>query len=148
MLTVAAQSIVALLHKGGTCTCNLRKIMLRNFIIHSQHRCSWLYKYSYRGLQTKTFKLFLLYSFLQCCGSGMFIPDPGSWFLPIPDPGSRIPDPKTATKMRGGNRFVVKPFFVAKNFTKLKLFYFLNAEEKNLGWFSKNYRTFYPKICH
>jgi hypothetical protein len=41
----------------------------------------------------------------QCCGSGMFIPDPGSWFLPIPDPGSRIPDPrsqipdpKTATK--------------------------------------------------
>jgi hypothetical protein len=26
----------------------------------------------------------------QCCGSGMF----------IPDPGSRIPDPKTATKER------------------------------------------------
>ncbi len=24
---------------------------------------------------------------MQCCGSGMFIPDPGSWFLPIPDPG-------------------------------------------------------------
>jgi hypothetical protein len=38
---------------------------------------------------------------LQCGGSGMFIPDPGSWFLPIPDPGSRIPDPKTATKERG-----------------------------------------------
>jgi len=37
----------------------------------------------------------------QCCGSGMFITDPGSWFLPIPDPGSRIPDPKTATKERG-----------------------------------------------
>jgi hypothetical protein len=29
----------------------------------------------------------------QCGGSGMFIPDPGSWFLPIPDPGSRISDP-------------------------------------------------------
>jgi hypothetical protein len=44
-------------------------------------------------------------------GSGIYIPDPqhwilatvlrirdvypGSWFLPIPDPGSRIPDPKT-----------------------------------------------------
>ncbi len=27
---------------------------------------------------------------MQCCGSGMFIPDPGSWFLPIPDLGSRI----------------------------------------------------------
>jgi hypothetical protein len=24
----------------------------------------------------------------QCCGSGMFIPDPGSWFLSISDPGS------------------------------------------------------------
>ncbi len=34
----------------------------------------------------------------QCCGSEIFIPDPGSWFLPIPDPGSRIPDPKTASK--------------------------------------------------
>ncbi len=26
----------------------------------------------------------------QCYRSGMFIPDPGSWFLPILDPGSRI----------------------------------------------------------
>jgi hypothetical protein len=25
----------------------------------------------------------------QCGGSGMFILDPGSWFLPIPDPGSK-----------------------------------------------------------
>ncbi len=31
----------------------------------------------------------------QCCGSGMFIPDPGSRIrvFPIPDPGSRISDP-------------------------------------------------------
>ncbi len=28
-------------------------------------------------------------NFQQCCGSGMFIPDPGYWFLPIPDPGSK-----------------------------------------------------------
>ncbi len=69
----------------------------------------------------------------QCCGSGMFIPDPGSWVLPIPDSGSRIPDPgsKNSTK-----KLVVKPFFVATNFTK---FYFLNAEEKNLGQFSKKF---------
>jgi hypothetical protein len=26
---------------------------------------------------------------------------PGSFFLPIPDPGSRIPDPKIATKEMG-----------------------------------------------
>jgi hypothetical protein len=44
----------------------------------------------------------------QCCGYGMFIPDPGS----------------------------------------IELVYFWNVEEKNLGQFSKNYRTFYPKNCH
>jgi len=35
----------------------------------------------------------------------MFIPDPGSWFLPIPDPGSRILDPKKGTKERGEKKF-------------------------------------------
>ncbi len=29
---------------------------------------------------------------LQCCGSGMFIPDPDFYPSRIPDPGSRIPD--------------------------------------------------------
>ncbi len=54
----------------------------------------------------------------------MFIPDPGSWFLSIPDPGSRIPDLgsripdpgsripdlKTATKERG-ERICCPTFF-------------------------------------
>jgi hypothetical protein len=42
----------------------------------------------------------------------------------IPDPDfypSRIPDPKTATKERGGKKFVVIPFYVATKFTKLKI---------------------------
>jgi hypothetical protein len=71
----------------------------------------------------------------------------------VADPGclSRIPDPdfypfripdQTATKDRGEKKLVVKPFFVATISQKCKLFYFLNAEEKNLGQFSKNYRTF------
>jgi hypothetical protein len=64
----------------------------------------------------------------------MFIPDPD--FYPF-----RIPDPKTTIKERV-KKLVVKPFFVAK------LFNFLNAEEKNLGQFSKKYGTFYPKNCH
>jgi hypothetical protein len=36
----------------------------------------------------------------------------------VADPGclSRIPDPKTASKERDENKFVVMPFFVAKNF--------------------------------
>jgi hypothetical protein len=56
----------------------------------------------------------------------MFIPDPGSRILifthpgsRIPDLGSRIPDPKTATKERGEKKLVVIPFYVATNFTKL-----------------------------
>jgi hypothetical protein len=44
----------------------------------------------------------------QCGGFGMF----------IPDPGSRIPDPKTGTKERGEKKIFVKNFFVALNFTK------------------------------
>jgi hypothetical protein len=50
----------------------------------------------------------------QCCGSGMFIPDPD-----FTHPGSLIPDPKTATKERGEKKLVVIPFYVATNFTKL-----------------------------
>jgi hypothetical protein len=37
----------------------------------------------------------------------------------IPDLGSRIPDPKTATKERGEKKFDVIPFYVPTNFTKL-----------------------------
>jgi hypothetical protein len=44
----------------------------------------------------------------------MFIPDPD--FYP-----SRIPDPKTATNKKGEKKFVVIPFYVATNFTKLKI---------------------------
>ncbi len=39
----------------------------------------------------------------------------------ISDPGSRIPDPKTATKERGEKKFFVIAFYVATNFTKLKI---------------------------
>ncbi len=41
----------------------------------------------------------------------------GSWFLPIPDPGSRIPDPKKATKDRGEKEFVVIPFQIQNYFS-------------------------------
>jgi hypothetical protein len=53
------------------------------------------------------------------------IPDPDFYLFRIPDdPGSRIPDPKTATKERGEKKIVVKPFFIATNFTKLKIILF------------------------
>jgi hypothetical protein len=44
----------------------------------------------------------------------MFIPDPD--FYP-----SRIPDLKTATNERGEKKIVVITFYVATNFTKLKV---------------------------
>jgi hypothetical protein len=51
----------------------------------------------------------------------------------IPDLGSRIPDPKTATKERGEKNFFVKHFFAATNFTKCKIILFLNCSRKKFG---------------
>jgi hypothetical protein len=51
----------------------------------------------------------------------MFIPDPDFYPFRIPDPGSRIPVPKTATKERGEKKINCQTFFVATNFTKLKI---------------------------
>ncbi len=54
----------------------------------------------------------------------MFIPDPDFYPSRFPDPGSRIPDPKTARKERDEKKFVIISFFVATNFTKLKTIIF------------------------
>jgi hypothetical protein len=51
----------------------------------------------------------------------------------ISDPGSRIPDPKIATKERGETKFVVIRFFIATNFTKLKIVLFLKYLRKKFG---------------
>ncbi len=53
---------------------------------------------------------------MQCCGSGMF-----------------IPDPKTATKERNEKKLVVITFFGATNFTKLKIILFLKCWRKKFG---------------
>ncbi len=42
----------------------------------------------------------------QCCGSDMFIQDPGSWFLSISDPGS-----KNRNKREGWKKICCFPFF-------------------------------------
>ncbi len=73
----------------------------------------------------------------------MFIQD--SDFYP-----SRISDPwsKNSNKRRGGGgELVFHTFFCSHKFHKVENYYiFWNAEEKNLGQFSKNYRSFLPKI--
>jgi hypothetical protein len=60
---------------------------------------------------------------------GSRIPDPGSR---ISDPGFRIPDlgsriQKQQQKRGVKKKFVVKPFFVATNFTKLKIILFFKC---------------------
>jgi hypothetical protein len=60
---------------------------------------------------------------LQCCGSGMFIPD--SDFLIFVYPGSRTPDPKTATKERGEKNLMSYFFCSHKN---LKIVNYINVE--------------------
>jgi hypothetical protein len=82
------------------------------------------------------------------------IPDPDFYPFRIPDPrsriqdlgsGSRIPDPKTATKERGEKKLVVKPFFVATNFTKLKIILFFKCLRKKFGPVFKELLNFLPK---
>ncbi len=68
----------------------------------------------------------------------MFIPDPGSWFLPIPVP--KIPDPITATKDRG-EKICCHTFFVATNFRNN----FWNNEEKKFGSVFKELWNLLPK---
>jgi hypothetical protein len=63
--------------------------------------------------QGMDFKEDMIYT-SQCCGSGMFIPDPD---FSIPDPGSRNPDPTTIAKMEGSIFFCLT-FFVAINLQK------------------------------
>ncbi len=75
----------------------------------------------------------------QCCGSGMFIPDPD--FYP-----SRIPDPNTAMKDRGEKKFVFIPFFWAIKFTKLNCFIFEMLKNKNWANYQRIIELFTPKI--
>jgi hypothetical protein len=62
-------------------------------------------------------------SYVECGGSGMFIPDPDFYPFRIPDLGSRISDPKTATKERGDTKFVVISFYLATDFKKLHIIF-------------------------
>jgi hypothetical protein len=84
----------------------------------------------------------------RCCQSVLRIRDvyPGYRILIFTHSGSRISDPKTATKERG-EKFFGQTFFCSHKFHKnCKLFYFLNAEEKNLGQLKiQRIIEFFPK---
>ncbi len=67
----------------------------------------------------------------QCCGSGMFIPDPDFYPSRIPDLGSRIQ--KQQEKRGVKKKFVVITFYVATNFTKLQIILVLKCWRKKCG---------------
>jgi hypothetical protein len=60
----------------------------------------------------------------QCCGSGMFIPDPD--FYP-----SRIPDPKTGTKDRGEKKFC-QTIFCSHKFHKTQYYFVFDMLKKKI----------------
>ncbi len=88
------------------------------------NKIRWLPVLSFENLKNA------LKDLLQCCGSGMFIPDPDFYPSRIPDLGSRIP--KTWTKERGEKIFLLS-CLVATNFTKFKIILFFKCWRKKFG---------------
>ncbi len=82
----------------------------------------------------------------QCCGTGMFIPDPGSWLLPNPDPGSQIPDPNS-NKREEWKKISFHTFFCSLKFYKIENYFIFGMLKKKM-WvnFKEIYRTFYPIV--
>ena len=60
------------------------------------------------------------------------IPDPDFYPSRNPDPGSRIPDPKTATKERGEKKLDVNPFYVATKFNKIVNYFSFEVLKKKI----------------
>jgi len=63
----------------------------------------------------------------QCCGSGMFIPDPGSWFLPIPDPGS-----KNSNKRERWKKISCHTFLCSHKFHKIVNYFSFEVLKKKI----------------
>ncbi len=80
----------------------------------------------------------------QCCGSGMFIPDPGSWFLPIPDPGSRI---QKQQQKREVKKNFCHTFLCSHKFHKIVNYFNFEVLKKKI-WanFQRNIELFTKKI--
>ncbi len=65
----------------------------------------------------------------QCCGSGMFIPDPGSLFLPIPDLGSRI---QKQQQKRGVKKNFCHNFLCSHKFHKIAHYFSFDVPKKKI----------------
>ncbi len=63
----------------------------------------------------------------QCGGSGMFIPDPRSWFLPIPDPGS-----KNSNKRERWKKNCCHTFLCSHKFHKIVNYFSFEVAKKKI----------------
>ncbi len=88
-------------------------------LVSSQHRHIWYLKWVIAGL--------LKLCFLQCGRSRMFIPDPGSWFLPIPDPGS-----KKQQQKRGVKKIWCHSFLCSHKFHKIVHYFSFEVLKKKI----------------
>ncbi len=77
----------------------------------------------------------------QCCGSGMFIPDPDFYPSRIPDTGS-----KNSNKREGRKKFVIKLFLKSQISQNWIFFIFLKCWRKKFGPIFKEFLKFLPKI--
>ncbi len=75
---------------------------------------------------------------------GSQIPDLGSR---ISDPGSRIPDPTTAPKEKG-EKFVCLNIVCSHKYHKIVDSFIFGQVKRIFCQNTKNYSTFYPKICY
>jgi hypothetical protein len=122
--------------------CFVNKCYGTNHKLHLKSRFQKT-QFSKESIQINNKQNFCILSFLQCCGYWMFIPDPGSRVFT--HPGSRIPDPKTATK-ETGEKISRQTYFYSQKFHKIEnYFIFEMLKKKNLGQFLK---TYYPKNCY
>jgi hypothetical protein len=64
----------------------------------------------------------------------MFIPDPGSWFLPIPDPGSRISDPGSinSNKREGWKKICCHNFLCSHKVHKIAHYFSFDVLKKKI----------------
>ncbi len=70
----------------------------------------------------------------QCCGSGMFIPDPDFYPSRIPDPGSRITDPgsKNSNKREGWKKICCHTFLCSHKFHKIVNYFSFEVFKKKI----------------
>jgi hypothetical protein len=68
---------------------------------------------------------------LGVADTGCLSRDPDPDFLPIPDPGSRIPDPKSSTKERGEKKICCHTFFCSRKFHKTENDLIFEMPKKN-----------------